>query len=428
MGKNKMQIKKIFKQFLISILCVFCIYGSSYAAGNAPLGDIGEYGAWINPDNMEKYSETLSTDITQFQDKFEQTVNAPGFVPIEVRLGLTLMKSLYAIDDILQISLVRFTIIFLLFMYAFWIGLESYKLIRDSGDYKKALYEIFKKGFIIAVWIIILEYGPAKIFTLMVGPIISIGTYFSDTVLNATAQKFNVNIPDTCATIHQFVDANSGGKLLIDANTAADIMCLPGRLSTFFYHATSVGFKWLIHGVTHSITEIIIGGVSIYVFIKCIFKYAFMTLGVVTDLFLTLLMLPFTAIAESMPESKESNYIGQVFSGFLKIFNTKKVSDVVATFINAAIFFVSLSIIIAICAILLSNTDDSAYSLPSGIAALLKGCFVLYLGTKIEEYAKKLGGKIDNSFGNKLQSDTKTLIKDAQKFGSAVFKDWVKKK
>lgn len=431
-GKNKMQIIKKLQRLLISILCVFCICGATYAAGNEPLGDVGEYGAWINQDNMEKFSASMSTDMAQFQNKFETNVKSPTFVPIEVRLGLMLMKALYAIDDVLQISLVRFTIIFLFIMYAFWVGLEAYKLIRDSGDYKKTLYDTFKKGITIAVWVMILNYGPAKIFTMIITPIISIGTYLSDFILNTTAQTYNVYIPDTCAVIHQYVDAHNNGKLIIDASAAADIMCLPGRISMYFYHATATGFKWMLYGFTNSITAIIVGAISIFIFIKCIFKYAFMTLGIVTDLFLKLLMLPFTAIAEAMPTTKENNYAGQIFSGLLKIFNTKKLSDVIASFINAAIYFVSLSIIISICAMLMSNiialNSEHSYSVASAMTALLTGCLVLYLANKSDELSKKIGGKIDNSFGTKLQNDSKTLFNDAKKIGGTIFKNLVKKK
>ncbi len=429
-----MQIIKKLKSLLISVLCVVCICGATYAAGNEPLGDVGEYGAWINQDNMEKFSESLSSDVTQFQNKFETDIKSPTFVPIEVKIGLALMKALYDINGILQISLVPFAIIFLFVMYALWIGLEAYKLIRDSGNYKKTLYDIFKTGIIIAVWMMILDYGPAKIFAMIIGPIMSIGTYLSDFILNTTGQMYNVDIPDTCAVIHQYVDAHNTGKLLIDANAAANIMCLPGRISTYFYHATATGFQWMLYGFTHSITAIFIGAVSIFVFIKCIFKYAFMTLGVVTDLFLKLLMLPFTAISESLPKTSESNYAGQLFTGLSKIFNSAnfKLSDVIAAFINATIYFVSLSIIISICAVLLSNiialNGDHTYSVAASMTALLTGCLVLYLANKADEYSKKIGGKIDNSFGTKLQSDAKTLLGDAKKIGGMFFKDWIKKK
>ena len=425
---------KLFRCLLVSVFCVFCICGTTYSAGNVPFGNIGEYGTWINQENMEKFSDSISTDLNEFQNNFETTVKSPTFVPIEVKLGLALMEAFYDIDAVLQMSLIPFTIIFLFIMYALWIGLEAYILMRDSGDYKAVIYDIFKKGLTIAVWVIILNYGLAKIFALIIAPIISIGTYLSDFILNATAKTYNINLPDTCTAIHNYVNTQNASNLLIDSNAAADIMCLPGRISTFFYHATATGFKWMIYGMTNSFTAILIGAISIFVFVKCIFKYAFMTLGVVADLFLKILLLPFTAIAESIPTTKEKNYLGQIFNGFLGLFNTKnfKISDVITAFITAAVYFVGLSIVISICAALLSNTisldADNSYSLASGMTALLTGWLILHLANKADEYAKKLGGSIDNSLGTSLQDDTKTLIQDAKKLGGMAFKDWVNKK
>ena len=235
----------------------------------------------------------------------------------------------------------------------------------------------------------------------------SLGVHLSDFILGAVAETYNVNIPDTCVTIHQYVNANTSGKLLIDADAAANIMCLPARLSVYFYHATATAFEWMINGFGKSATMVAVGAVCIVLFVKCIFKYAFMTLGVVSDLFLTLLMLPFTAIAESMPSTKESNYIGKLFSALLGLFKTQKLSGIISKFVNVAIYFVSLAIIIAICAALLTNiisiSDTNTYYVGSAITTILCGSLVLYLADKADELAKKLGGSIDNSFGKQLQ-------------------------
>ena len=433
-----MQIRRFLKFLFIGIFCIFCVSGVNAVETNAPRGEITEYGNWINEYNVERYNQQMSHDVVGFQRQFERNVQSPGFVPIEVKLGLMFMKALGAIDKVLQSSLGRFTIIFLFIMYAFWVALEAYRLIRDSNDYKETFYEIFKKGITIVIWVLILNYGPAKIFEILISPVIAIGTYFSDLIFGAVAQSYNVDLgQNTCSAIHDYVNNNyvatmangENAKLMINPETAANIMCLPGRVATYFYHAVAAGFRWMINGFGHSLTAIAVGAVSIIIFIKCIFKYAFMTLGVVADLFLTLLMLPFTAIAEAMPSTKESNYVGQVFSGLLKIFNAKKLSDVILVFVNATVYFVTLSIVISICAVLLSMSVNlnGAYSTATGMITLLTGCFVLYLANKADELATQLGGKIDNSFGKQLQGDAKTLWGDAKKFGGMIFKTWLKK-
>ena len=434
-----MRILKILGRFLICILCICLVCNTSFAGGNVPYGDISEHGNWINPDNMDKFKTSITTDMNRFQNEFQQNVESSNFVPLEVKIGLAFMRALSSIDYVLQISLVRFTIIFLFIMYAFWIGLQAYKMIRESTDYKTVFYDIFKKGMLIAVWIMILEYGPAKLFTMLMNPILAFGTYLSNFILDAVAQSYDVNMHDTCATIHQYVNENtataittSRNQLLVSPDTAANIMCLPGRISTYFYQATATAWKWMIKGFSTSPTQIIVGGVCVVIFIKCIFKYAFMTLGVVADLFLKLLMLPFTALAEALPSSSEKGYFGQVFNGFLKVFNAQKLSAVIASFVNATIYFVSLAIVIAICAALLSNivglSDVNQYTTGRAMITILCGALVLHLANKADELAKKIGGNIDNSFGTKLQSDAKTLWGDVKNVGGKVYKDWIKKK
>ena len=130
--------------------------------------------------------------------------------------------------------------------------------------------------------------------------------------------------------------------------------------------------------------------------------------------------------------SKETNYAGQIFSGLLKVFNTKKLSDVISVFINATIYFVSLAIVIAICAALLTNivsiNSVNTYTVGSAMTVILCGALVFYLGGKADELAKQIGGKINNSFGKQLESDTKTLWGNIKGVGMKVFDAWLKKK
>lgn len=437
-----MRILKFLSRFLICILCIVSLCAPVYAEDNVPVGDVGDYGDFLTKDNVEEITQTMYGEATKFQNQFQNHIKDPGFVPVEVKIGLVFMKALSSIDYILQISLVRFTIIFLFIMYALWLAYEAYKLARDSTDYKTVLYDIFKKGFIIVIWVIILEYGPTKIFEMIISPVLALSAYISNFIMDAVSESAKIKTYDTCTAIHNFVNqnavsttANGTAKLLIDPESAANIMCLPGRLSVYFYHATGTAFKWFLHGFGHSATEIVMGAICIYIFIKCIFKYAFMTLGVVADLFLTLLMLPFTALAEALPpNTKDKGYIAQILNGFLAIFNTKKISDIISVFINAGIYFVSLAIIISICAALLgnivpiSNSDNLAYNSSSAMILILCGCLVLYLAKRADELAKKVGGSIDNSFGEQIQNDAKTLWDGGKNVAGKIFKDWVKKK
>ena len=427
------RIFKFLSKLFICVLCICCISGTSFANSNLLPGEITEYGNWLNEGNIATFNTDISSDFKKFEPKIDLTPTT--FVPLEAKFGFMLMKALSALDSVLQMSLIRFTIIFLLTMYVFWCALKAYKMMRESTDYKTVLYDIFKQGCTIVVWIIILRYGPAKIFSILVSPIITLGAYFSDFILSSVAETYKISIPDTCATITDYVNTNNSSKLLIDADAAAKIMCLPSRLSVFFYHAVKVGFSWILNGFGHSAIMVIVGVVSVVMFILCIFKYAFMTLGVVVDLFLTLLLLPFTAIAESLPstDSKSKGYLDQILGGLLKIFNTKKLSEVITVFISATIYFISLSIIIAICAALLSRiialNESNEFVVGSAMTTILTGCLVLYLASstgKLEDLIKKIGGSINNTFGKTLQSDAKILIGKAKNIGMKLFKEWLK--
>lgn len=445
-----MRIVKLLSRFIICILCVFCIrgvYGEEFLPAeqdSIPEQIVDqeitseqeqnseqptEHKNWLDTNDIKTFNQNISKDFDKFEPKID--LNPNTFVPIEAKLGLMLMKALSVIDTVLQMSLVQFAIIFLLFMYIFWVGMEAYKLIRDSGNYKIALYNIFKQGFTIAIWIIILKYGPIKIFSMIVSPILGVGTYLSDFILGAVAETYKVNIPDTCAAIHNYVNADKSLDLLVDADTAANIMCLPSRISVYFYHATATGFQWIKYGLGHSITMIVVGIVSIVIFVKCIFKYAFMALGIATSLFLTLMMLPFTALAESMPSNSEKNIAGQVFNGLLKVFNTQKLTSVLFVFVNAAVYFVSLSIVIAICAALLANIisldSNGGYSVGSVITTILAGYLVLYFANQADSLAKKIGGNVDTKYFEQFQDAAKRVWGNTKNLATKLAQTWIKK-
>lgn len=425
-----MRIGKIFSKLLACIVGVFLSCSISLAATNLPTGEISEYGNWLNQTNLGLFHSTISEDFQKFEPKMN--LDAKTFVPIESKLGLVFMKALSGLDTFLQMSLVQFVIIFLLVVYAVWIGLEAFRMIKESTDYKTVFYDIFKKGIIIAVWILILNYGPAKIFVAIVSPILALGTTLSDFILNTVTKTYDINLPDTCAAIHNYVNMDSGtDKLLFDANAAANIMCLPSRISVFFYHAVATGFKWIRVGFPANPTMVIVGITCIVMFISCIFKFAFMTLGVIADLFLTLLLLPFTAIAESLPPADKNGGIpGRMYNGFLTLFvKTKKTSDILTVFINAAIYFVVLSIIIAICAALMTNvislSDANEYTVGSAITTILAGGLIFYLAGKTDRLMENITGNknlIDNSFGNRLHTDAKTLWGDFKGIVAGIIK------
>ncbi len=342
---------KFIKSFSLKKLCVvvaLCLmpYALCFAASNIPAGDVGNFGVWATEHNHQMFINNLRDDVAAFAP-------APlvdNFVPVEARVGRAFIGAMSMISDVLENSLVRFIVIFLIALFAIWTMLESYQMIKDGkGGASKLVESIIKKGIGIAVWIAILEIGPAQLFMWIMGPIIAVGTYLSDLILNSVTAAAGTTLPDTCAAIHGYVAANISGREILDATATANLLCVPTRLSGFFYTAVATGWQWMISGIGTSVFTFTAGLVFVVLFIYNAFNFALMALGVIADLFLGLMMLPFTAIAMTFGDAEDKEYFGQkgattyggiagnIFNQFLKLFTTETMSKQVERFINAAI-------------------------------------------------------------------------------------------
>lgn len=413
---------RILKKFLRCVCLMVALWGTAAeaATSNISVVDIGDNGTWITESGAAAFTENLGRDMTEFAPTVPGADS--GFVPIEARIGLAFMEAMSFIGDILENTLVRFMIAFIIIAYAFWVMFDTYQMMRDGGGkITEFVQNIFMKGILVAVWIFVITIGPAQLFMWIVGPIVAFGSYMADLILGAVTSAAGVALPDTCAAVHQYVAANAGNGLILDAPTAANLMCLPTRLSGFFYVAITTGWKWMISGIGHSMISFVAGAALIFVFVFNIWKFALMAFGVIADLFLALFMLPFTAVAETVPKTKYKGIAGDIFNGFLGVFKTQDLSKQITRFIDAAIYFVALSMIIAVAAALLGGivtigpdglptigTDD-------GLVTLLAGFLVVYLVTRAEKLAGDIGGKINNSVGKQIGQDLKKLGQNARK-------------
>lgn len=432
--RDQMLLKKLFSKIIVCALGVILVLPGASAATNIPSasGDIGDHGAWTTPHNLESFTTDLSQDIDFFQSDFQNQL-VENYVPVEAKIGLAFINAMTYLGRILDSSLVRFATIFIAIAFMFWMGFEAYQMIIGAAEVRKTIEGIVKKGFTIAIWVFVIEYGPAETFMLVAGPIITVGTYMSDLILNAVAQTAGATLPDTCAAIRDYAVAHISPDAIIDANAAADIMCVPTRLSGFFYTAVAAGWKWMLAGIGHSMFTFIIGVAFIIIFLINIWKFALMALGVIADLFLAIFMLPFTAIAETVGKTSYTGIAGTIFNGLLGLFKTESLSAQITRFINAAIYFVSLSIVVALCAAILSGVVDTnlAAQVPTidnegFMITLLIGCLVAYLADKALKIAKDLGGSIDDSLGQQFGKDITKLaqnIRDQSKKYWKLYKD-----
>ncbi|MBO4625859.1 MAG: hypothetical protein J5679_01100 [Alphaproteobacteria bacterium] len=433
-------IKHICK-FLSKIIIattIACCATTSFAATNipsGPVGEIGDYGTFATEHNKNELVKKLvgengtGGDLRVFQQEFQEQI-VHDYVPVEARVGIAMVNGLNEIAKILDSTLVRFMIVFIIIMYLFWIMLEAYNMMTTDSNVQKLVETIVKKTIILIAWIAVLHIGPAKLFMYAVSPIISLGTYIADFILNAITSAAGIVVPDTCGAIHNYAAATVPADMIIDANATASVLCVPTRLSGFFVTAIAAGWHWMIDGVGHSVFTFTMGAVFVVLFAWNTWKFALMALSVVMSLFLAILLLPFTAFAETIPQTSYKGIVGNVFNSFVGLFNAGpvKLDEQINKFINAAIYFVALSIVIAICAALLSgviNTDLVTH-IPTlkddgFIPLLLSGALVAWLADKADKTARdimgsnadKMGKEIGGSdTGKKFADDIKAVIKN----------------
>lgn len=420
---------KILRKFL-SIIAITLMCGVAGAATNIPVGDIGDHGVWATPHNQELIIGAMRNDVSFISDQVQKQLVA-DYVPIEAKVGRAFIGAMSMIGQILDRSLVRFATIFIIIVFVFWVMLEAYQMMRATQKSRALIEEIIKKAVLITVWIWIIEQGAAQLFMWIMGPTVSIGTYLSDLILNSVANASGASLPDTCAAIHQYVAQTHTNNAIIDSTAAADLLCVPTRLSGFFYTAVAAGWQWMLAGIGSSAFTFLAGLVFVIIFIYNIYKFALMALGAIADMFIGVMLMPFTAIAETIGKNKMTydGYAGKIFNEFLKIFETETLEKQIARFLNAIIYFVSLSIVVAVCAAILSGVVDAnlAATIPTlendgFMITLIVGCLVAYLASQAGKIAESFGGKIDDSFGKQVGNDIKQIWKNSSK----AVKDWRK--
>lgn len=408
--------QKILSKILITIVTVGLVLPALGATSNLPAADIGDFGTWATENNRERFIGEMSGDIEQFQSGFQKQI-VDNYVPIEAKIGIAFMNAFSFIAHVLDSSLVRFVIIFIIFAYLFWVSFEAYTLITAKSQAKPKVTEILKRGALVFLWVGILSIGPAETFMMIMSPILQAATLTSNAILDAVSNVVGVSLPDTCEAIHKYAAEHISDTNIINSGAAADIMCLPTRLSGFCYTAVAVGWKWMRLGIGVSAFSFLCGLSFVAGFIYLAWRFAFVAFGVIADLFLGIIMLPFTALAETTGKTSYKGIAGNIFNTFMDLFKAESLQAQIMRFVNAALHFVVLAIVIAVCTGLLSGMIDinAGNSLPQfddpGIwISILIAALTWYLASNATKFATEFGGAINTAMGDALQGDSKTLI------------------
>lgn len=414
-------LKSICK-FLSILLIAVTFTGGANAALNIPTGDIGDFGSWATDINRDLIVASMQNDAEEFiPDTSTQLVD--NYVPIEAKVGFAFMHAMSYVADVIDKALAPFAISFIVLMYLFWVMGEAYNNMKKGWDIKKLGKEIMIKTLKVGIWIAVLNFGPAKLFSMIMVPILRIGTLTADAILNTAAHVVDIELPDTCAAINNYVSSNAVDKSVLDANTAAHILCLPTRLSGYFTSGIALGWEYIKASFGNSAFLFVLGLAFVIIFTINAWKFTFMAFGVIADLFLAIIMLPFTAVSETVTKTSYDGIPGTVYNAFTGLFKAESLKAQIGRVISAAIYFVVLAVVIAVCITLMSgfinmeNLSDADI-----ISMMVTGFLVWYLANRADEIAKDWGGNIKDEFGKKLRSNVETLAKDFYKTGERWYK------
>lgn len=407
-------IRNFLRKILIAVIAL-CLFTPCFAE----TGDVGDYGMWATEHNKELVNSRIVEELHDFGPT--QTTVPDSFVPIDAKIGLAFMGGMSKIGIALDSSLARFAIIFMLLAYAFWVSFEAYNLIGSGADAKKVVQDIIKKGIWISVWLIILKLGIAKTFTMIMIPIVGVGNELAHIIWQSVTSASGFAVPDNCEAIKAYAQSNTPVDLQISAESAAGLLCIPSQMSGFFITTMAIGWKWVISSIGVSLFSGAFGLLITYLSLKSLWKYLFVSLGVIADLFLALLLLPFTAIAETTAKTSYKGVAGDIFNSFLDIFKAEKLSVQISRILNAALYFVFLAVATGVSLSLLTFVIDPqtgrilSYAnmthLSSAVVLVLTLLLVCYMADKANEFATKWGGKMDDSFGTRVQKDAVNLWK-----------------
>ena len=409
---------KFLRKILIAVFAL-CIITPCFALDLSP--DISPEGSWATEHNRELVTSRITEELNKFGPTATTVSNS--YVPIEAKLGLAFMGGLSRVGTALERPLVNFLTLFILIAYAFWVAFEAYNLIIAKTETNKVVKDIVIKGIFVAAWLLVMNHGLAKSFADIIMPLVSIGTFLSNTIWESIVNSAGFTLTDTCEAIKNYANTptNLPADLQISSDAAAELLCIPTQMTTFFTSIIGIGWKWVVMGVGMSLFGVLTGLYVTYLALKNIWKYLFMALSVIADLFISLLLLPFTAVAETTAKTNYKGVAGDIFNSFLGIFKAENLETQITRIIKASLYFVCLALATGIALSLLTfvinpQTGELLHiatfdGFNGGIILILTLLLVSYLADKAQELSDKWGAKIDDSLGQQTKKDAEKLWK-----------------
>lgn len=419
-------MNKLLCKFLSVVFVFVCMsftspaYATDKLSATAP--DISDYGLWNTENNYNLLMSDVKQDVSSIADEI-RSQSSDSFVPIEVKAGLGFINAFSHVADVLNDSFGRFVIIFISIMFALWLMLEAYNIMIGKDTFQKKIPSILKTAAAVAVWSVVLSIGPVRVFGFVMYPIMSIGAIMSQTVLDATSNFLGSSLPDVCGAINTYVSGAISTNNALDVQTVSGLLCVPSQLSGLCYTAISAGFDWMSYGIGNSAVAFFCGLFFIVGFIYLGWKFAFMAFGVVAELFIGIIMLPFTAIAEATKKTSYKGIAGDIYNGFLGLFKAEDLKTQINRLISIVVHFFVLSILIAICFMLLSgiidtNTGSRIPELNDDITyvEIIIAALAFWIAKNAPKIAEEISGKINHKIGDDMEEYAAVVPKWGAKY------------
>ncbi|MDR2685444.1 MAG: hypothetical protein LBB23_01570 [Rickettsiales bacterium] len=324
--------------------------------------------------------------------------------PLDVHASLIIVGGLSQVASIIYDNLLDLIIFMIWIFFAFWLGIKAWDLMRTKIQLMPFLESAAKKLIFVVIGTALLASNPAELFMMFMGGVSALGNAASNLFLSDTGVG---RVSETCADVAAWVKASGGDIKFLTSQSVGDIICLTGRTTSFFYN----GIGTFLGMMTKGVLEAVIGAAGAVVFLWCIFKFAFITLGVVVDVVLMLMFLPFTIFSEIFKGDDwgDTMILSDAMKSFAGIFGGDGISALIQKMIQVVIYIVSISLVAAISFLFMRAVPKDFLNL------LIGGALTAYMIYKADVLAKKMGGAVDDKFAKLLEQNTTAIYNNTLK-------------
>ncbi|MDR0319556.1 MAG: hypothetical protein LBH81_02340 [Rickettsiales bacterium] len=339
-------------------------------------------------------------------------------VPLDIRAGLLVVEGLSTVAMLIYKNLIDVIIWLLFIFFAFWWGLEAWSVVYAKSKISDTVKKAVKKGIIITVAVFVLKSNPAEWFMILMSAVARVGNYAADLFLT---EATGMGISQSCAAVHAMVVAGGNSFGFLGPENVASVLCMTGRITEFFWTALSQSFALIGTGIGTNVALAVLGVAGVALFLWCAVKFTIMTLGVVVDMTLMLMFLPFVAFKESFKDgwSKDAPFASAIFERIANSFGGGDISGQIKKLVQVLIYIIAVALISSICYLLMKGI--LAENGNSMVYTLLGGALCAYLISQTDKIATQMGGAVDKEWTGKIQENVNSLAAAAKKYGGNIW-------